>query len=512
MPSSCESVFLNNSAKDYLLIPSVPTPNGRLHLGHVGGPYLSADILARYLRRNGHKVRVISGTDSYESYVTAQAAKEHKTPEAVCNYYHALIADDLSAMDIQLDYFINPLEAQWDLHYRAWHNKIFRNLIDKGATQTVDELVGWDSQNCRYQTGCWLSGKCPLCKTKTESYFCEACGIHYRPEEVLEQNNLMYKVSNIFLRVPQITELQTQGINKNIETLYKSYLEQQNQLFRLTANSDWGIEYNQTSTLFSYGFVFAYFLMMGELAGTLNNDHKNAFASDSSVITIASFGHDNALPFLSSTLGITGACPEYKPFDYYLVNYFYNLDNKKFSTSRRHAIWVDELINKQKYSSDIVRLYLASIDIRNQTGNFNSAEFNQFYAKTCHWINYFIVQGLVGIQASGTECRGGLRENLTQFLIRQDQQLQLNQFMPHKDLGSVDDWLELGEELRDNSDDYFWWLHAFSLFLSPYMPRVSQSLWNALGYENQPALSAYLSHPVSSKNAFRGEESYHAIY
>lgn len=91
--------------KNYLLIPSVPTPNGRLHLGHIGGPYLSTDILARYLRLCGHSARMITGTDDFESYVTAQAAKEQRTPEQICRYYHSLIADDLAAMDIEPDHF-----------------------------------------------------------------------------------------------------------------------------------------------------------------------------------------------------------------------------------------------------------------------------------------------------------------------------------------------------------------------------------------------------------------------
>lgn len=87
--------------------------------------------------------------------------------------------------------------------------------------------------------------------------------------------------------------------------------------------------------------------MFGELAGKLMGINKNAFAHDADVVTICSFGIDNALPFLSSVLGISHGCPQYKSFDYYLVNYFYYLDGSKFSTSRQHMIGVEDAIHRK---------------------------------------------------------------------------------------------------------------------------------------------------------------------
>lgn len=484
--------------KNFLLIPSVPTPNGQLHLGHIGGPYLSVDVLARYLRVCGHRVQVISGTDDFESYVTYQAAKEQKTPEYICNYYHPLIANDLKAMDIQLDQFISPIHPEWLPTYQQWHEVIFQTLNSSKACQVMKERMIWDEQNKRYQTGCWSRGFCPQCQEKTASYFCENCGAHYRPEEIIQPSSGMIKeVENVFLQLPHSNNLVKKGINPKLAQLYDNFLKQQNHLFRLTTQSEWGLKHNESSTLFSYGFVYVYFLMLGELAGIANGTDENAFARDSSVITIASFGHDNCLPFLSSISGISAVCNDYKPFDHYLVNYFYHLDGLKFSTSRRHAIWVNTVIHQQNLSSDIIRLYLASIDVRNQTRNFVTADFNCFYDKTIEWQTRFILQAMDKIPAINTsECDVKLQQQLMSLLAIYDRFLQPDHFLPHRVTDTLHSWLQLGNALAPTRTDYFWWLQAFSLFIYPFMPKLGLTLWQALGYTKIPAKEELFSNPA----------------
>ena len=151
------------------------------------------------------------------------------------------------------------------------------------------------------------------------------------------------------MRLANQYDLEGKGINSTIANTYNNFLQKQNSLFRLTANSTWGLPIPSNyalphSTLFNYGFMFAYFLLMGEVSGQLTGSDKNAFAHDSDVITICTCGIDNAVPFLASTLGISSHCTAYKPFDYYFVNYFYHLNGSKFSTSRDHAIWVMEIV------------------------------------------------------------------------------------------------------------------------------------------------------------------------
>ncbi|KTD13618.1 methionyl-tRNA synthetase [Legionella gratiana] len=493
---------MTENKKNYLLIPSVPTPNGRLHLGHIGGPFLSVDILARYLRTCGHSAWIISGTDSYESYAAGKAEEENKETEELGHHYHALIAEDLKLMNIQVDQFINPLASQWRFAYQEWHEKIFQQLLDNKATVSLKENIPWDDENGRYLTGYWLHGNCPVCFKKTTSYFCENCGAHFRPEEIIRENNTTQKaVENIFLRLTQQVELRPKGINHSIETIFQNYRVQQNNLFRLTTHCDWGLsdptDPNHGRTLFSYGFIFAYFLMFGEIAGKLMGINKNAFAHDAEVITVSSFGIDNALPFLSSALGISWGCPQYKSFDYYLVNYFYYLEGSKFSTSRQHMIGVDEAIHRKKLSSDIIRLYLASVDVRNQTGNFVINDFIHYYNKTIGWIESLIIQGMEHLgEVKSSFCDQYLSTQLNNLFSIQAHSLQPNRFLPHIAVHSIDDWLTLGQGLSQKSGTYFWWLKGLTLLIYPYMPELGKTLWNVLGYEDLPVRKDFFALPT----------------
>ena len=155
----------------YLLLPSVPTPNGRLHLGHIGGPYLSADIFARHAQILGHQAQIIAGTDSYESFVTARAVTENKTPTDICNYYHELISQDLATFNINISEMINPLDSHWRNRYLNWHISIFETLVQKNATSYFLEQVLWNQHEQRYTTGCWLKGYCPSCHIEITDIF-----------------------------------------------------------------------------------------------------------------------------------------------------------------------------------------------------------------------------------------------------------------------------------------------------------------------------------------------------
>ncbi|KTC86231.1 methionine--tRNA ligase [Legionella cincinnatiensis] len=488
--------------KNYLLIPSVPTPNGRLHLGHIGGPFLSVDILARSLRVCGHRAWIISGTDSYESYAAGKAEEENKDPEQIGHHYHALIAEDLKLMNIQVDQFINPLAAPWSHSYQEWHEKIFQQLLNNKATSLLKENIPWDEVNKRYLTGYWLHGNCPVCFKQTTSYFCENCGAHFRPEEIIQENNMPQKVvENIFLHLPHQVDLRSKGVNQYIETMFQNYCMQQNNLFRITTHCDWGLpdpsNPNNGRTLFSYGFIFAYFLMFGELAGKLMGINKNAFANDSDVITISSFGIDNALPFLSSALGVSQGCPQYKSFDYYLVNYFYYLEGSKFSTSRQHMIGVEEAIHRKKLSSDIIRLYLASLDVRNQTGNFVINDFVLYYNKTIDWIETLIIQGMENlVDTKSYFCDQHLKTQLYELFAIQAHSLQPNCFLPHIAVHSIENWLPLGKGLHQKSGNYFWWLKGLTLLIYPYMPELGKALWSVLGYDDLPVMSDFFVLPA----------------
>ncbi|MBA3661789.1 MAG: class I tRNA ligase family protein [Gammaproteobacteria bacterium] len=459
----------------YLIIPSVPTPNGHLHLGHIGGPFLTADIITRVLQRQGHEAKMICGTDTYESFVVHKAVNENKSSEEICHDYHKKIAADLQAMDINIDTFINPLADEWRNQYGEWQHFIFKKLENMGAITAIDEQVLWDEKAKRYRVGCWLQGKCPVCKMYAESYFCENCGAYFRPEELILNKNTFFseKTTNLFMKVP------TDLVHSSLKKLYQDTMTQQKGLMRLTANSDWGLAVPSnaslpSSTLFSYGLIFAYFLMMGKIAGK----EVNAFSINSSVKTISCFGIDNAVAFLASALGVTHHCKEYKPFDYLIPNYFYLLNNKKFSKSKGHAIFVNDLIIKSSVSSDIVRFFLATINVRDQVGYFSADEFVVFYNKTILWINAAIINQFKANQDDEMPilCDGILKS----LLKNQNDLLHPSQFLPHLAVKTIYSWLTYTCSSHQ-------WLKGMSLLMYPFMPKLAQCIWHNLGYLGCPA-------------------------
>lgn len=485
---------MNNN--NYLIIPPMPTPNGGLHLGHAGGPYLGADILARHLRLLGNRVLVLSGTDTYESYVLKQAETERATPEEVCHRYHQIIQDDFDSMQIYLDKFINPLDPEWKQSFTHWHHSIYQLLQSRKVTQSVKEQMLWDAESERYVTGCWLEGLCPVCGAEIGGYFCDECGAHFRPEEVRHAyRHAPRTMENIFLTIPAGFDLARKGANHQVQAHYDNFLRQQGNLLRLTTASDWGLPAGEHKTLFSYGFVFAYYLLLGEIAGSMFGG-GNAFAADSGVISIASFGIDNAVPVLGSVLGFSAHCPEYKPVDYYLVNYFYYLNDSKFSTSRRYAIWVNDIIHRAHAASDIIRLYLASIDVRKEHSNFDSQDFILQYNMTMIWIIQSILKPLETLTAP--DCGpGDIAEKFQAVLESQSRTLRPDNFLPHEAVKTIDQWLRLGEQIARESRDFFWWLKGLALLINPFMPQLSERLWVALGYRGEPRSAGFSALPLT---------------
>lgn len=485
--------------KKYLILPSVPTPNGRLHLGHIGGPFLSADIFARHYQLLGHQTHIIAGTDSYESFVTACALKENKTPDEICNYYHELIHQDLISLNIRISKMINPLNPNWHEKYQYWHNYILETLVQNKATEYILENVLWNQQLQRYTTGCWLNGQCPVCYHNITGYFCENCGMHFKPEDVIAAHDSISnlninseKINNLFLHIPNTPDLNDKGINHFIRSAYNAFLKKQNSLFRLTANSDWGLtlsnQYGSSSgTLFNYGLMYAYFLLMGDIFAELVGDNKNAFSIDSNVITLCTFGLDNAVPFLASILGITTHCTQYKPFDYYLINYFYHLNGSKFSTSRNHAIWAKDIFEHFNGNSDFIRLFLALINVRDQVGNFETDACIQFYNIQSDWLNNFIINPLLSLtRPKNNNIDESILKYLEELFIHQQSHLQPHNYLPHEAAKLVIHWQEFIKGYPLNHHSYFWLLKGFTILAYPFMPKLCEQLWQSLGYEGEP--------------------------
>ena len=238
--------------KKYLIIPAMPTPNGRLHLGHMSGPYLKMDILARAQRRNGNLACVISGSDSYESYVNLKSWLTGMTPEEVCSHFSALSLCDLQALGIYYDDFVNPADPSLKQDFIDFATEKMNDLEKKGVTEIRSEQYQWSPSTDRYIVGCWLQGNCPICGSETASYQCENCGNQYRPMDILhlssraKENDLLpVDDYTLYLKVSKKDQLwkhiDSMGIDEPFKEIVRTYFQSQGDYIRLTNPDTWGI-------------------------------------------------------------------------------------------------------------------------------------------------------------------------------------------------------------------------------------------------------------------------------
>ena len=497
--------------REFLLVPVMPTPNGRLHLGHIAGPYLKMDVLARHLRRFGHRVCLISGSDVHESFVLLKAHQTGESPDHICAHFHDLISRDFKALDIAFDAFINPLdhEDNWAELYNQ-HNLDFMNrLIAQGATKTRREQFLYASAHDRYITGCWLLGSCPQCGSDAGSFFCETCGAHFRPECIrephprLEEGPLSRReVKCLYLRIsnPQrlLSRLVEMGVPETFQQIARQYIADQGAEIRLTQPGHWGISWqvpgeSVPQVIFTYTALFAYAVACGEIYGRLVGTGVNAFHPDSGVTTIASFGIDNGIPFLIGGLGGALEHGAIKPFDHFLINHFYHLEGAKFSTSRGHAIWAGDIAQSRSIDSDAVRGYLAKTNPESSPENFDVREFVTFINEYLgHHLNMRVQNAgacLGAQEPSGPSSR--LLERLRQHLEAQEKSCDPRAFCLKDVMRQVETWVEEHTTFGDEGQAPYWWLKGLALLAYPIMPRFGVILWQALGHEGIPTVLGF---------------------
>ncbi|GAB3998669.1 hypothetical protein GCM10029992_25100 [Glycomyces albus] len=150
-----------------------PTPNGDLHLGHLSGPYLGADVYVRYQRLNGNRAWHLTGSDDYQSYVPAAADRDGRTSAEAARHYSAEIAATLKAMDIEVDQYYT---TSVDEGYTEGLQRFFTRLADSGRVRPKATPALVDAENGRYLYEVDVSGTCPGCSGATGGNICEECG------------------------------------------------------------------------------------------------------------------------------------------------------------------------------------------------------------------------------------------------------------------------------------------------------------------------------------------------
>jgi len=492
---------------EFLFLLGMPTPNGRIHLGHIAGPFLKVDVISRALQRKGAKSTIVSGSDVYESYVDLKSEQTGWSREEVCNHFHPLMKKDIEALDINLDDYFNPIEAHVRSDFDKFTYNIVQELVDLGLTEVRDETILYSPTTKRYMAGCWILGDCPICKSASGGYLCENCGGHYRPMDLINAYPRMgetdceeIKSKSLYLKNTKKQELydylEKSGLSDFFMNALKTYFQHQGDRVRLTSPGTWGVPYKtegakHEAVIFSYPAMYSLSLYCGKIYAEKYNKELSPFHPDSDVITITTIGIDNSLPYFAGIIGSAIESGSYKPFDYCLTNLFFKLENSKFSTSRLHVIWGADIIEKTPLTSNMVRYYMIKVNPQEEETNFDINEFISI-------VNTDLVNGL---QTELNQLWEQLDFNkvsapneayiskLEELIRQQDDALSLNNLK----LAACLDPLRAAMimDVENDSSSIYWWIKGIALLSWPIMPSFSLSIWEALGAEGDPSLEYF---------------------
>jgi methionyl-tRNA synthetase len=339
-----------------LLLPSPPTPNGPLHLGHLAGPYLLADVMRRYYRMHGIATTLVCLTDDHQSYVADRAQFESRQPAELAARYRAEIERTFERFDAAPDVMISTSR---DTAYQAAVRARFNTLLADGKLEAREAATLYCERCDLSLYDSYVAGNCPHCAKPSLGFVCESCNFPNDSAELAgahcdrcKQPATVRMVQRLFFPLaPYRTALaeyhRRLRLSPKLRKLAAQWLD--SELVAASQVGTWGIAVDGFA-----GQIISPWFEVG-LAGSYLREQYAPGGKASCY-----FGYDNAYlylvqdPAVSLALDGEGALPVELA-----ANEFLLLDDAKMSTSRSHALAADDVL--AKVPSDLVRLLLARI-------------------------------------------------------------------------------------------------------------------------------------------------------
>ncbi|MFC1928116.1 methionine--tRNA ligase [Chloroflexota bacterium] len=365
-----------------------PYADGPLHLGHIAGAYLPADIFARYHRAKGNEVLMVSGSDQHGTPITLKAEQEGKKPGELVGEYHQLFLNSWQKLGISFDLFT---ATGTDNHAEVAHD-IFLTLLDRGYIYRATVLQAFCPHCQRFLPDRYIEGTCPYCHTPgARGDQCEACGKPLNPGELIdphcricgtapefrESEHFFLKLSAFQDRIAEWVQQQGHW-RPNVFNLTRRYLREGLRDRAITRDIDWGVsvpvEGFETKRMYVwFEAVIGYLSASKEWAKSTGDGEKWRSFWQGDVKSYYFIGKDN-IPFhtLIWPAMLMGYGDLNLPYDV-PANEFLTIEGRKLSTSGNWAVWLPDYLSR--YDPDPLR-YLLSIKMP-ETGDtdFSWREF-----------------------------------------------------------------------------------------------------------------------------------------
>ena len=429
----------------YTITAALPYTNGPIHIGHLAGVYVPADIYARYLRMKGEDVFFVCGSDEHGAAISIRAKKEGKTPKEIIDHYHNMIHSSFDDFGISFDHYGRTSDS---IHHQT-ASDFFKALYDQGdfIEETSEQL--YDLEAKQFLADRFVVGTCPHCGHE-EAYGdqCESCG------RSLNATDLIHPTSTIsgsipvtkatkhwFLPLDRYQSFLEDWILKghsddwkpNVYGQVKSWLDDELKARAVTRDLDWGIPVpvpgGENKVLYVWFDAPIGYISATKDWAQQNNTDWEPYWKDKNTKLIHFIGKDNIVfhcIIFPSMLKAEGSyvLPTNVP-----ANEFLNLEGQKLSTSKNWAVWLHEYLEDFPGKQDVLRYVLTANAPENKDNDFTWRDFqarndNELVAIYGNFINRIVVlthkyyQGVVPAPNHNTQVDEKTLDELHQLPIQ----------------------------------------------------------------------------------------------
>lgn len=370
-----------------LVTAALPYANGGVHIGHLAGVYVPADIYVRYLRLKKRDVLFVCGSDEHGVPVTIRARKEGCTPQQVVDRYNKIIKDSFEGFGISFDIFGRTTS---EVHKQT-ASDFFRKLYDKGEFVEQESEQYYDEEAHTFLADRYITGECPHCHAEgAYGDQCEKCGTALSPTELINPRStvsgskpVLRKTKHWYLPLdkhqqwlePWITEDHKEW-RSNVMGQCKSWFDMGLKPRAVSRDLDWGIPVPVEGAEGKVLYVW-FDAPIGYISNTkelLPNDWEKWWKSDDTRL-IHFIGKDNIVFHCIVFPAMLKAEGSYILPDNVPANEFLNLEDDKISTSRNWAVWLDEYLVDFPGKQDVLRYVLTANAPETKDNNFTWKDF-----------------------------------------------------------------------------------------------------------------------------------------
>ncbi|MEO9502425.1 methionine--tRNA ligase [Nonlabens ulvanivorans] len=401
-----------SSQQRFTITAALPYTNGPVHIGHLAGVYVPADIFARYQRMRGSDVAFICGSDEHGVPITIKAKKEGITPQELVDRYHKIIGDSFEEFGITFDHYGRTSSTEHHNTASAFFTKLYND--GKFIEQVTEQL--YDPEADQFLADRFVVGTCPKCGN-TESYGdqCEKCGTSHNATDLIDPKSAitgntpeLKETKHWFLPLDEysdwLNEWIVEGHSKdwkaNVLGQVKSWITDGLHPRAVTRDLDWGIpvpvEGADGKVLYVwFDAPIGYISATKEWAAREGKNWEDYWKKDDTKL-LHFIGKDNIVFHCIIFPAMLKAHGDYVMPDNVPANEFLNLEDDKISTSRNWAVWLHEYLEDFPGQQDVLRYVLTANAPETKDNNFTWKDFqarnnNELVANLGNFVNRVIV-------------------------------------------------------------------------------------------------------------------------